>query len=106
MIGSNTSISVYEVSRTSGKDTYSGTALVAGLPAVIMRESMERASIVDMQNMHLIYRMTIDVDSIDIDAGDKVVDTENNTYIVHSTQEDARPVGIGARRVYILRKSA
>ena len=70
-----------------------------------MRESMERASLLDMQNMHLIFRMTLDVE-LDIDAGDKVTDAEGNTYRVHSVQEDARPVGIGVRRVYILRKSA
>lgn len=106
MIGANTTISVYEVARSAGKDTISGSALVAGLPAVIQREQLERASLYDMQNMHLIYRMTIDVDSIDIDVGDKIVDAETNEYRVHSTQEDARPVGIGMRRVYILRKSA
>lgn len=106
MIGSNTTISVYEAQRSAGKDTHSGSALVAGLPACITRESMERASLLDMANMHLIFRMSIDVETVDIDAGDKVVDAEGNTYRVHSVQEDTRMMGIGAKRVYILRKQA
>lgn len=106
MIGANTTISVYEATRASGKDTHSATALTEGLPALILRENMERASLLDQQNMHLIFRMTIDVDTLDIDVGDKIVDAESNTYRVHSVQEEARMMGIGGRRVFILRKSA
>lgn len=106
MIGANTTISVYEAVRAGGKDTHSGSALVTGLPACIIRETMERASLLDMANMHLIFRMTIDVETIDIDAGDKITDAESNEYRVHSVQEEARLMGVGGRRVYILRKSA
>lgn len=106
MIGANTTISAYKAQRSNGKDTFSESALVAGLPAIITRESMERASLLDMANMHLIYRMTIDVDTLNLIAGDKIVDEQNTTYRVHSLDDSPRMAPIGARRVFILRKQA
>lgn len=106
MVGANTTISAYKAQRSGGKDTFNATALVAGLPAVITRESMERASLLDMANMHLIYRMTLDVDELGIAAGDKIVDEQSVTYRVHSVDDSPRMSTTGSRRIFILRKQA
>lgn len=103
MVGANTTITTYRMSTASGKDTWSASPTLNGVPVCLFKEQLERAMAIDQNNAHEICRMESD-EKLNIQVNDKVVDAESVTYKVHSIDQQKQDYAIGQSTVCILRK--
>lgn len=101
MIGANSTISSYRYAKSGGKEKHNAAPTLTGVNVYIVRETIERAAMIDQPNAHLIFRMQSD-EALNIVKGDKVVDQKQKEYIVHSVQSDDDEE-IGQRTTCILR---
>lgn len=101
MIGANNSILTYRYAKSGGKEQHNAAPTMRGVSVYIVREQLERATMIDQANAHLIFRMQSD-EALNMVKGDKVVDQNAKEYIVHSVQSDYDEE-IGQRTTCILR---
>jgi len=101
MIGANSVISTYRYAKSGNKEKHNAAPTIRGLSVYIVREQLERATMIDQANAHLLFRMQSD-EALNIVKGDKVVDQNGKEYIVHSVQSESDDE-IGQRTTCILR---
>lgn len=103
--GNNTTATTYRMSRdaVTGKQEYGTTPILNGVGVHIGLERLERAQLIDQANALNTYRMTSDED-IDILAGDKVIDSYENEYRVHTVQKERSFNGLLSTIVFITKK--
>lgn len=105
MIGDNNTITTYRLARdgTTGKQSWSATPRLYGVPCSIQLERMERAAIIDQANALNIYRLHSDED-LDLQKGDKVLDARGVEYKVHTVQKEPTFNGLSYITICFLTK--
>lgn len=101
MIGANSVISTYRYAKSGTKEQHNAAPTLSGVSVYIVREQIERATMIDQANAHLLFRMQSD-ETLNIVKGDRVVDQKGKEYIVHSVQSEDDEE-IGQRTTCILR---
>lgn len=81
-----TQISVYKYVTVGGKKDYSPTAAITGIPAFIEPIDPKTAAVLDAGATWRTYQGFIQ-SGVDIKINDKVIDSENNEYIVQGLQD-------------------
>lgn len=85
IIGANNTVTTYRMA-VGSKETYSGTATLSSVPCYIEQVEPQLAVILDDQNAFSTFRAYIE-GAVDIIIGDKLVDSQGNTYIASGVQK-------------------
>ena len=89
MIGENNKITVYRMAADAeDKEAFSGTAILTNEPCYIEPLDSQVATILDQQNAFFMFKIICE-GTLDIDVGDKCVDTQSKVYIVKGVQNYA-----------------